>query len=38
MTQLSAVTPSLTIGLDVGDRTTHFCVLRNREVIERGAA
>lgn len=38
MTQLSAVTPSLTIGLDVGDRATHFCVLRDREVTERGVA
>lgn len=36
MTQLSAATSPLTIGLDIGDRTTHFCVLRDREVVDRG--
>lgn len=36
MTQTTASTSPVTIGLDVGDRTTHFCVLENREVIQRG--
>jgi transposase len=36
MTQRTASTSPVTIGLDVGDRTTHFCVLRDREVIARG--
>ncbi len=38
MTQLIASTSPVTIGLDVGDRTTHFCVLKDREVVTRGAA
>lgn len=37
MTQLNAATSPLTIGLDVGDRTTHFCVLRDRAVIHQGS-
>lgn len=37
MTQLTATLPSLTIGLDVGDRTTHVCVLDGaRRVVHRG--
>jgi len=38
MTQLSATFSPLTIGLDIGDRTTHFCVLRDRQVVTRGSA
>ncbi len=38
MTQRTPSTCPVTIGLDVGDRTTHFCVLRDREVVERGVA
>ncbi len=36
MTQISAQTTPVTIGLDVGDRTTHYCVLDGeRSVIAR---
>lgn len=31
MTERSTQTPSVTIGLDVGDRTTHLCALDNEE-------
>lgn len=37
MTQLSGAISPLTIGLDIGDRTTHFCVLRDRAVVDRGS-
>lgn len=37
MTQLNPAICPVTIGLDVGDRTTHFCVLRDREVVTRGS-
>ena len=37
MAQLSAAISPVTIGLDVGDRTTHFCVLRDRVVVHRGS-
>ncbi len=37
MTQLTQTLPTLTIGLDVGDRTTHVCVLDgDRQVAHRG--
>lgn len=37
MTQLTTNAQSLTIGLDVGDRTTHYCVLDGaRQVAARG--
>jgi transposase len=37
MTQLTQTVPTLTIGLDVGDRTTHVCVLdADRKVVQRG--
>ena len=38
MTQITASQSLLTIGLDVGDRATHFCVLRDRQVETRGVA
>lgn len=38
MSHASTTTSPLVIGLDVGDRTTHFCVLRDREVVGRGVA
>ncbi len=38
MTKRNEQTPSLTIGLDVGDRKIHFCVVNeSRDVIDRGA-
>jgi transposase len=38
MTKTTASQSPLTIGLDVGDRTTHFCALRDRQVETRGVA
>lgn len=38
MSQTTASQSPLTIGLDVGDRTTHFCALRDRQVEARGVA
>lgn len=37
MSQTTASTVPMTIGLDVGDRNTHWCVLEGREVTQRGA-
>jgi len=36
MTQVTASTSPLTIGLDTGDRTIHFCAVDDREVAGRG--
>jgi transposase len=36
MTQPTVSTSPVTIGLDVGDRTTHFCALRGSDVSSRG--
>ena len=36
MTQVTPSTLPLTIGLDLGDRATHFCVLQGRDAVARG--
>ena len=37
MTQPTATTSSVTLGLDIGDRSTHFCALQDRKVVGRGS-
>lgn len=37
MTQSTHKTSPVTIGLDIGDRTTHYCVIRNRVPVSRGS-